>query len=80
MDASGFGEGSMALADDLNIASNPRKGGVEDREIIYVVYPDAIGFPKNAAQVRDDAAKSFATWGGDRRLQACDVEIRKHPP
>jgi hypothetical protein len=76
---SGFGEGSIALAEKLGLPSNPRAGGIGQRALLYVVFPDRLGFPANARAVEDAAGTAFARWGGMPRLQACEAALRGLP-
>jgi hypothetical protein len=68
--ASKIGEGSIALADQLVVPSNPRSGGVSDG-IAYVVFPGSrIGWPLTVDEIRTTAEQRFMDWGGPDRLRA----------
>ncbi len=69
---SGIGEGSIALADALQIPSNPRTGGVNSG-IIYIVFPGSgDGKPKTVAQINTIGTIRFLfEWGGEAQLSAC---------
>ncbi|PAX53290.1 glycosyltransferase [Brunnivagina elsteri] len=57
-----FGEGSIALANSLNIPANPKKGGIAD-EIFYVFFPGSgNGKPKTITQINNQGAKLFKKW------------------
>jgi hypothetical protein len=65
-----IGEGSIHLAQLLNIPSNPKNGGCEDG-IIWVVFPgskDEKIFPIDLNQLQARASRLFASWGGLGRL------------
>jgi Fungal chitosanase of glycosyl hydrolase group 75 len=65
-----IGEGSIQLAQLLNIPSNPKNGGREDG-IIWVVFPgsrDEKIFPIDLNQLQARASRLFASWGGLGRL------------
>ena len=65
-----IGEGSIALADQLVVPSNPRNGGISDG-IAYIVFPGSrIGWPLSADEIRTAAEQRFMDWGGPARLLA----------
>jgi len=66
-----MGEGSIALANDLHIDSDPRTGGV-DRDVAYVIYPGTgNGKPRTLDEVATMSRQHFEMWGGLARLKAC---------
>lgn len=78
--AHGIGEGSMLLARDLGADDNPRRGGIDDRELVYLVLPERIGFPASAEALRAAARKVFEkSWGGEKRLKLCKAALDKAP-
>jgi hypothetical protein len=65
-----IGEGSIALANLLNIPSSPKNGGCDDG-IIWVVFPcskDDPIFPIDLNKIQARASRLFASWGGVGRL------------
>jgi Fungal chitosanase of glycosyl hydrolase group 75 len=65
-----IGEGSIALADNLGIASNPRKGGIND-EIIYIVYlGSGKGFNVTLDAIEAISSHLFEQWGGVDKIRA----------
>lgn len=75
----GIGEGSMRFAGNLGYSSNPRNGGTETREIVYLVLAARMGFPKDAKAVSDAADPAFSAWGGLPRLKECRAALEKAP-
>ncbi|MCP6758104.1 MAG: glycoside hydrolase family 75 protein [Fischerella sp. CENA71] len=66
-----FGEGSIALANMLEIPSNPRNGGVSDG-LLYLVFPGSgNGQPRDVSVINYQTKKLFQNWGGLSQLQAC---------
>lgn len=66
-----IGEGSIALAEQLGISSNPRRGGVA-KDVMYVVFPGSgNGKPRSIEDINTEATKHFKNWGGLARLNAC---------
>lgn len=70
-----IGEGSIALAKELDINPDPRNGGVEDPTVVYLVFPRSRSKPWTAeetvAQMRASAEAEFQIWGGLSQLTAC---------
>ncbi len=67
------GEGSIALAAALGLASNPRAGGTDQNEIVYVAFPGKHlmpRFPRTQGNIDAVASATFAAWGGLARLEA----------
>lgn len=66
-----FGEGSIALANALDVPSSPKQGGIADG-IFYLFFPGSgNGKPKTIAQINNQGAKLFKQWGGIEQIQAC---------
>jgi len=66
------GEGSIALAKRLGIASNPRHGGKQEPAIAYIVYPDSgNGRPRSLREIVANSQRLFRAWGGLSQLSAC---------
>jgi Fungal chitosanase of glycosyl hydrolase group 75 len=66
---SDIGEGSIALAKNLDISSDPRKGGIDDR-IIYVVFPGSSrGFNVTPHAIKTISRHLFQQWGGIDKLR-----------
>jgi hypothetical protein len=70
-----IGEGSIALARQLGLPSNPRHDSVAGG-ITYLIFPGSAppaGSHIIARKVRAAAARVYGRWGGARRLRACDA-------
>jgi hypothetical protein len=66
-----LGEGSMALADALDIPSNPRRGGASG-DVIYVVFPGSgNGKPRSVQEINDEGENLINQWGGIPQLKEC---------
>jgi hypothetical protein len=69
-----FGEGSIALADQLGINSS-RKGGV-DSGVLFIVFPGSgNGQPRSVKEIEREAKKRFEEWGGIAQAKACFEEL-----
>jgi Fungal chitosanase of glycosyl hydrolase group 75 len=70
-----IGEGSIALAKELEIDADPRAGGVEDATVVYLVFPNSrttVWRSEESNESLKAAAESqFAAWGGIDQLRAC---------
>lgn len=70
-DVGTFGEGSIALADNLGIWPNARQGG-RRAGILYLVFPGTgNGQPRTTEEINDEAEKAFQSWGGSERIGSC---------
>ncbi|HEX4003294.1 MAG TPA: glycoside hydrolase family 75 protein [Candidatus Acidoferrales bacterium] len=70
-DVGTFGEGSIALANNLGIWSDAREGGRRGG-ILYLVFPGTgDGQPRSIDEINEIAGKSFQDWGGAERLNSC---------
>jgi hypothetical protein len=66
-----IGEGSIRLANNLGIDSDPRQGGVSDG-IAYLVFPDSGNNKfKPSEEIESQAMEQFERWGGIERLRCC---------
>jgi hypothetical protein len=66
------GEGSIALAKRLGIASDPRHGGKEEPVIGYVIYPGSgNGRPRSLREIVFNSNRLFKSFGGRPTLSAC---------
>ena len=71
-----IGEGSIALAELLQIPSSPKTGGV-DGDIIYVVFPGSgNGQSRTTQEIHREGERAFNQWGGPGRLAACFPEYQ----
>lgn len=77
--AYGIGEGSMALADALGVNSDPRRGGMSRRKLIFIVLDQRMGFPKSREEVEAGAKAAFERWGGKAKLLRCRSELEAAP-
>jgi hypothetical protein len=75
----GIGEGSIYLGKQLGYNASPKTGGTDQRQNMWVVFKDSMGFPKNPAAVQAAASKAFAKWGGDKRLGECLTKVKAAP-
>jgi hypothetical protein len=66
-----MGEGSIALADNLGIWSDARRGGESDG-ILYLVFPGSGNLqPRTIDEIQSGAEKLLHNWGGIDRLASC---------
>jgi hypothetical protein len=66
-----LGEGSIALADALGIASSPKKGGAA-KGVAYVIFPGSgSGKPRSVEEIRTEGERLFKSFGGAPKLTAC---------
>lgn len=80
-DIGALGEGSIALADNLGIWSDPRAGGAW-AGIVYVVFPGSGDHrPKAVEDINNITSKLFLDWGGTDRVRSCadTVTWRRRP-
>ena len=71
--AAKIGEGSIALAANLGIPSNPKNGGAA-HGIIYVVFPGSAKnppWPLTQPEIDQHGATLFAKWGGLEKVKEC---------
>lgn len=65
------GEGSIALAEELGINSNPRSGG-QAGDVAYLIYPGSgNGRPRELEEIEANAKQLFEAWGGIDKLNGC---------
>jgi hypothetical protein len=66
-----LGEASIALAESLDIPSNPRTGGTgKEMYVIYLVFPGSgNGKPRPTEQINSEGARLFQQWGGLDRVK-----------
>ena len=70
-DVGSFGEGSIALANNLGIWSDARQGGRRGG-VLYLVFPGTgNGQPRSVDEINELAGKAFQDWGGAERLNSC---------
>jgi hypothetical protein len=70
-DIGAFGEGSIALAENLGIRSDARRGG-SPGGIFYLVFPGSgDGRPKSLEEINGTGAELIASLGGVDRILAC---------
>lgn len=69
------GEGSIALADLLEIPSEPRTGGV-DKNVVYIIFPKTSeGWPVDLDRIQSRASELFKNWGGFAKLRMAGYEM-----
>lgn len=70
-DVGTLGEGSIALADNLGIWSDARRGG-RGGGLLYLVFPGSgNGQPRSAEEIDTETAKLLKDWGGIEQLTTC---------
>ena len=76
-----FGEGSIALADNLGIWSDARAGGAWGG-LVYVVFPGSGDHrPKSIEEINLLGSRLFQDWGGTDRVRSCaDHFTWRHRP
>jgi hypothetical protein len=66
-----IGEGSIALAENLGVRSDARRGGTRGG-ILFLVFPGSgNGSPRTAEEISAEGSKLFQNWGGMGHLNAC---------
>jgi hypothetical protein len=66
-----MGEGSIALADNLGIWSDARRGGQSDG-ILYLVFPGSGNLqPRTIDEIQSETEKLLHNWGGIETLASC---------
>jgi hypothetical protein len=79
-DTGTFGEGSIALADNLGIWSDAREGGRRGG-VLYLVFPGTgNGQPRSIDEINEIAGKAFQDWGGTERLSSCAASEQPAAP
>lgn len=70
-DIGALGEGSIALADNLGLWSDARRGGAWGG-IVYVVFPGSGNHrPKPVDEINSLTGDLFQTWGGADEIRSC---------
>lgn len=65
-----IGEGSMALADAIHLSHDPQHGGIEERKIAYLVFPQSsTGWPRTLNDINGVTSRLYRDWGGLGRLR-----------
>ena len=73
-DVGTLGEGSIALADNLGIASDARRGGSRGR-ILYLLFPKSGNRqPRTVEEIYSETDKLLQNWGGTSKATACSDE------
>ena len=66
-----LGEGSIALADAIGIASSPKDGGLAGG-VVYAIFPGSgSGAPRSAAEIDREGQRRFDALGGRPVLATC---------
>ena len=66
-----MGEGSIALAENLGIWSDARRGGASDG-ILYLVFPGSGNLqPRTIDEIQNEAETLLHDWGGIEKLASC---------
>lgn len=70
-DIGNMGEGSIALAENLGIRSDARRGG-QSNAILYLFFPGSgDGRPRTIAEIQSEGEKLLYDWGGMKKLVSC---------
>jgi hypothetical protein len=70
-----IGEGSMALADNLQINSDPNRGGISEGIVTLLFRGVNIGWPETNKKLLVTANNAFKAWGGFAQLRRALPEI-----
>jgi len=70
-----IGEGSMALADNLQVNSDPKRGGISGGIVTLLFRGVNIGWPRPNRELLIEANNAFKTWGGFAKLRRALPEI-----
>jgi hypothetical protein len=74
-----LGEGSITLANELDINSSPKYGGA-DEGIIYIVFPGSgNGNPRSKEEIRSEGQILLKEWGGKELLMSFFNEKQNLP-
>lgn len=68
-----LGEGSIALANALEVNSDPKQGGTEKEMILYMVFPNSGEGPctlRTIEEINENAEKLFEAVGGIEQIQS----------
>jgi len=66
-----LGEGSIALAESLGLAGNPKAGGTDTRSIIFAIFPGSgAGRGISGGEITARIQPIFDNWGGLARLKS----------
>jgi hypothetical protein len=67
-----IGEGSIALARELELPSSPKRGGTDESIIWYLIFPNSgNGKPRPLSEINSEGEKLFEAWGGLKQLETC---------
>ncbi len=70
-DTGALGEGSIALAENLGIPSDARRGGARGG-ILYLVFPGSGDrTPRPIEEINSETDKLLQDWGGSEKLTSC---------
>jgi hypothetical protein len=70
-----MGEGSVALADNLGIFSDARRGGTRDG-LLYIIFGGSgNGKPRSNDEINEQAAGLLESFGGAERVQSCSADL-----
>ncbi len=76
----GFGEGSIALGKALGLDPDPKTGGTDVHENLFVIFRPEIGFPRNPADIESKGKAAFEAWGGEAKLSECMKALKSSEP
>ena len=68
-----MGEGSVALADNLDIFSDARRGGTRDGVVYLIFSGSGNGKPRSNEEINDQVANLLRDFGGTERILSCSV-------
>jgi hypothetical protein len=73
--SSKIGEGSIRLAEALKISGDPKNGGIEAKNVVYLIFPGSVGAWKPPSVWFDIANTLFHSWGGLSMLKQISKEL-----
>ncbi len=71
-----LGEGSISLANEIGVPSNPKAGGAKD-DLVYVIFPGSgsgNGTIPSLDKINHSSEKYFLEWGGLEQFYSCFPE------
>jgi hypothetical protein len=70
-----MGEGSVALADNLGIFSDARRGGTRDGVLYMIFGGSGNGKPRSNEEIDDQVASLLHAFGGTERVLSCSASL-----
>jgi len=70
-----MGEGSVALADNLGIFSDARRGGTRDGLLYMIFGGSGNGKPRSNDEINEQASTLLQSFGGMERATSCSADL-----